>query len=71
VCRYVLASRKGGAAEHYRNDPVFAAVMTQVAEVRYRHPRISRKVEAASRSALRGQHLRKPLALVTNTEENP
>jgi hypothetical protein len=68
VCRYLLAGRKAGAADYYRDDPIFAAVQAQAAEVCYRHRVIARAVERAARSGLRGQNLRKPLSLTTDQE---
>jgi hypothetical protein len=61
VCRYLLAAGKEGAAERYRDDPTFAAVLAQGAEVRYRHRLIARKAEAAAGSGFRGRNLRKAL----------
>jgi hypothetical protein len=68
VCRYLLASRKEGAADHFRDDPIFAAVLARAAEVCYRRRRIARAVETAARTGFREENLRKPLALATDQE---
>ena len=44
VCRYLLASGKAGAADYYRDDPVFVACQEHLAEVCARHPDIARQV---------------------------
>ena len=59
VCRYLLAGGKAGAADHYRDDPAFAAVSPRVGEVSAEHPDIAKKVARAARSGLPGQHLRR------------
>ena len=58
VCRYLLASGKAGAADHYRDDPAFAACREHLAGVCDRHPDIARQVRRAAGSGFRGQHLR-------------
>ena len=58
VCRYLLACGKAGAADYYRDDPVFAACRGHLAEVCARHPDIARQVRRAAGSGFRGQHLR-------------
>ncbi len=58
VCRYLLATKKAGAAEHYRDDPTFAEVQKVAAEVMEKWPAIAKRVEGASRSAVQGAHRR-------------
>jgi hypothetical protein len=60
VCRYLLASGKAGAADHYRDDPTFKAVLGVLPTVLAQHPDIARRVAVAARSGFKGEHLRKP-----------
>jgi hypothetical protein len=53
VCRYLLASGKQGAAEHYRNDPTFQACLTQLGPVCEAYPCIAKDVAEASRRGFR------------------
>jgi hypothetical protein len=52
VCRYLLASGKAGVAEHYQDDPTFAAVLEHKAEVCARHRDIARRVARAAGSPI-------------------
>jgi hypothetical protein len=53
VCRYLLASGKAGAAEHYAGDPVFPAALGQLAAVCQRHPRTAGDIARSARKGLR------------------
>ncbi len=54
VCRYLLATNKAGAAEHYADDPTFAAVRNVAEEVMTVWPPIAKKVASAGRKSFRG-----------------
>jgi|SRR5215471_5601252 len=54
ICRYLRASGKEGAAQHYQNDPVFEACQTRLDEVCAKHPDIARGVARASTSPIKG-----------------
>lgn len=54
VCRYLLASGKPGAAEHYAEDPVFPVVLGVSPVVGARFPDIARRVEQAARRGFNG-----------------
>jgi hypothetical protein len=62
VCKYLLASGKAGAADHYQGDPVFPVAAGLVDEIARQFPSISREVARASRSGFRGAHLRRKTA---------
>src|SRR5262245_8356953 len=58
VCPYLLASRKKGAADYFKDDPVFPVVLGRAPAVVVRFPAIERAIERASRSGIRGANRR-------------
>jgi hypothetical protein len=65
VCKFLLATRKAGAAEYHAGNPVFAEVSRAAPEVCARHPDIARAVKEAARYGFKGRNLRrKPLPVV-------
>jgi hypothetical protein len=57
VCLYLVASGKAGAADYYREEPAFAAVLERAAEVLARHSHIRRVVAQAAGKEIRGRNL--------------
>ena len=57
VCFYLRASGKQGAAERFRDDPVFAACLARLPVITAKSPDIRRRVELAARSGFKGGHL--------------
>jgi hypothetical protein len=56
VCFYLRASGKEGAAERFKDAPVFQACLEQLPAVAARHPDIRRRVERAAHSPVQGTH---------------
>lgn len=57
VCFYLRASGKQGAAERFRDDPVFAACLARLPLITGRSADIRRRVELAAGSGFKGAHL--------------
>lgn len=57
VCFYLRASGKEGAAERFRDDPVFAACLARLPVITGRSPDIRRRVKLAAGSGFKGGHL--------------
>jgi hypothetical protein len=53
VCRFLLATGKAGAEEHYRGNLVFAEAKRRVAAIAATFPVIGRAVERAARQPLK------------------
>jgi hypothetical protein len=62
VCPYALASGKAGAAERFAGDPVFAAVLEVLPEIRKKFLPIDRAVEKAAKSGFREDNLARKAA---------
>ncbi len=60
MCRYLLASGKAGAAEHYRGEPEFAACCQVCPAACRKHPDIAKRVARAAPTGFRGDNLRTP-----------
>jgi hypothetical protein len=57
VCYYLRNHVKAGAAERFKDDPVFAAVVEQAPIVLKRYPDIARRVAEAAKSSWKGANL--------------
>jgi hypothetical protein len=53
ACRYLLATGKAGAAEHFAGDPVFPVALRLVGAIGERFPNIATKVAAAARQPIK------------------
>ena len=62
VCRYLLASGKEGAADHFGDDAVFGVVLGLAPAMAARFGAIRREMEKSSRSGFRGANLRRRAA---------
>ncbi len=60
VCFYLRSSGKEGAAERFKEDPIFAAVLQAAPAVLERHPAIARVVTRAAETGFRSAGRRPP-----------